>query len=253
MLGKKSILVILAATLIAVVCCLGFALPVENHVAIFSGHPNWSPVMESKDNTSISGIGVNITRMVLKDAGNIEMDSRYEGQWDDVLEKLKEGKIDGVVGLYYTKERKEYTVYSIRYAEDNISLFFKAGKGFSYNQKEDLIGKKGIATVGDSYGQEMDDFIAKNNLNMTIVDTPEEAFDLLKEEKADYFIYSLLAGRKVIDELKLSGFEESGTVSSQFFYIGISKKSPYAKYMPLINSSLEKFIQSNGIVKLESS
>lgn len=253
MLSEKSILVVLAATLIAIVCCLGFALPIENHVAIFSGHPDWSPAMESKDNISISGVCVDVARMALKDAGNIEMESRYEGQWDDVLEKLKEGKIDGVVGLYYTRERKEHTVYSIPYAKDRISLFFKVGKGFSYSQKEDLIGKKGIATSGDSYGQEMDDFIAKNNLNMTIVDTPKQGFDLLKEEKADYFIYSSLAGRKTIDELKLSGFEESGVVSYQLFYIGISKKSPYAKYMPLINSSLEKFIQSNGIIKLESS
>jgi ABC-type amino acid transport substrate-binding protein len=82
---------------------------------------------------------------------------------------------------------------------------------------------------------------------MTRVATPEEAFALVKDGKADYFIYSLYAGRKVINQDTLTGLVESNVVSSQPFYIGISKKSPYAKYMKEINASLEKLIAEKKI------
>jgi ABC-type amino acid transport substrate-binding protein len=213
----------------------------EKRVAIVSGHWDWAPVMYlSKDGTSIEGSGVNMTRDAFKSIG-VDVISKNVGSWSDVQEKARTGEIDAIVALYKTKEREEYLYYSDWYAVDPISLFFKSGKGFVYDRKESLIGKKGVATKGDSYGQEMDDFIIQANLSILRVDTPEQAFALIKDEKADYFIYSLYAGRKVINESGLSGFEESKeVVSEQLFYIGVSKKSPYAKYMNEINSSLKK-------------
>jgi ABC-type amino acid transport substrate-binding protein len=84
---------------------------------------------------------------------------------------------------------------------------------------------------------------------MTRVETPQEAFISLQKGKIDYFMYSLYAGKKVINELSLTGIEESSVVSSQPFYIGISKKSPYAKYIKEINASLQKMIDENKIPK----
>nr|MBP6914450.1 hypothetical protein [Candidatus Parcubacteria bacterium] len=72
---------------------------------------------------------------------------------------------------------------------------------------------------------------------------------LLEEGKVDYFIYSAYAGRKMISEANLSDIEEAAIVSNQLFYMGISKKSPYAKHMGDINSSLEKLIVNQKILK----
>jgi ABC-type amino acid transport substrate-binding protein len=93
----------------------------------------------------------------------------------------------------------------------------------------------------------MDDFIFQNNLDLVRVSTPEEAFSLLEEGKADYFIYSTYAGRKVIAESKLSGFKESATVSNQLFYVAFSKNSPYVKNIDMnkVNASLEKLNEGN--------
>jgi len=240
------IIPVVLGLLILISSCVSIQ-PIGKSVAVVSGHPDWKPIMW-RDGDKISGIGPEVTRMVFGGI-NVEVDSRYVGSWDVVQEKAKNGEIDAIVALYKTKEREEYLYYSIPYTTDPIVLFFNSGKRFVYSQKESLIGKKGVATIGDSYGQGMDDFIVQANLNIIRVYTPGEAFLMLKEGKADYFIYSLYAGQKVIAELGLSGLEESEVVSNQPFYIGISKKSPYAKYMGEINASLEKLIANNKIPK----
>jgi hypothetical protein len=79
------------------------------------------------------------------------------------------------------------------------------------------------------------------------VSDPLEAFSLLKEGKADYFIYSLWAGRKAIADNNLTGFKESSIVYSQPFYMGISKNSTLSCHMDEINSSLQRLIDSGDI------
>ena len=216
-------------------------------MAIVSGHPDRKPIMY-KSGESIAGIGVDIVQSVFKDL-NVEISPIYVGARDVVQEKAKNGEIDLIVALYKTTEREQYLDYSIAYTQDPIVLFFSGGKSFVYTGKESLVGKKGIATVGDSYGQEIDDYIVSAPLDMARVDTPEQAFAALKEGRAEYFMYSLYAGQKVINELSLTGIEESSVVSNQPFYIGISKKSPYAKNMNEINVSLQKMIDGNMIPK----
>jgi polar amino acid transport system substrate-binding protein len=244
---KKTIalkIIAVLGLLILILSCVNGSLE-EKRVAVVSGHPDWKPIMW-KDGNNIVGIGTEVTKMVFRDI-NAEVDSRYVGSWDVVQERAKTGEIDAIVALYKTREREEYLYYSVPYTVDPIVLFFNSGKGFTYNQKESLIGKKGVATIGDSYGQELDDFIVQANLNVIRVYTPEEAFSLLQKEKVDYFIYSMYAGRKVIAESVLSGLKESTIVSNQLFYIGVSKKSLYGKYMEEINSSLQKLITNNKI------
>ena len=217
----------------------------QTQVAIVSGHPDWKPVMY-KDGETIAGIGVEVTKEVFKTLG-VDTQAKYAGTWDVVQENAKNGLIDAIVALYKTKEREQYLEYSIAYTQDPIVLFLPAGKSFPYTAKESLKGKKGVATVGDSYGQELDDYIVSGALNMTRVATPQEAFAMLKDGKADYFIYSLYAGQKVITEWSLTGLEESSVVSSQPFYIGVSKKSPYAARMTEINAALQKMIDEKTI------
>ncbi|MDD5696588.1 MAG: transporter substrate-binding domain-containing protein [Candidatus Pacebacteria bacterium] len=237
-----TILTIVAITVL-VACCI--APPEEKHTAVVSGHPDWKPVMW-KEGDKICGIGPEVTRLVFEDIG-VKIDSRCVGSWDVVQEKARVGEIDAIVALYKTREREEYLYYSIPYTVDPIVLFFNKGEGFSCSQKESLVGKKGVATIGDSYGQELDDFIVQADLDLSRVSTPEEAFSLLKQGKVDYFIYSAYAGRKVIAELNLSGLEESEVISNQLFYIGVSKRSPYAQHMDDINSSLKRLIENNQI------
>jgi polar amino acid transport system substrate-binding protein len=236
----KKILCVIAvlALALAFAGCTTTVSSTEKNPVLASGHPDWAPIMY-KDGNNISGIGPNLTRAIFKEMG-LNVKIVYAGSWDVVLEKAKHGELDVIVGLYKTEEREEYLCFSEPYATDPVVLFLNENNLFDYNKKEDLVGKKGVATVGDSYGQEIDDFIVAENLNISRVSNPEEAFKRLQDGKVDYFIYSAYAGDRVIAEKKLLGFEKSKIVSSQPFYIGVSKKSKYADRIPEINAALKK-------------
>jgi polar amino acid transport system substrate-binding protein len=189
----------------------------------------------------IVGAGSEIVEKIFTDLG-VKVVSKYEGTWDIVQDKAKNGVIDVVTAAYKTADRETYMDYSIPYTVDPVALVVKKGKDFSYNKWEDLISKKGVVTIGDSYGQDFDNFI-KEKLNPQKVSTPEEAFALLEKEEADYFVYALYSAEDYIFKNKLSAQVEfiPQYVSTENFYLTISKKSSFAKLMPQVNSLLEKY------------
>lgn len=215
---------------------------------VVSGHPEWPPIMW-KDGEMIVGAGTDLVEKIAGDLG-IKIESKYDGLWDEVQAKAKSGEADMLVAAYKTAERETYMDYSNEYTIDPISLFVKKGKSFKYDKWDDLVGKKGIATVGDSYGQEFDDFI-KSKLNVTRVNTVDEAFAALENGTADYFIYAFYSGEKAISDKNLKDKVEilPKNVAEEKFYITISKKSDLAKYLPQINDLIEKY-KSDGTIDL---
>ena len=216
---------------------------------IASGHPEWAPIMYQKDDL-IAGAGPDIAIKVFSDLG-IKISSLYKGSWDVVQESAKSGKIDVIVAAYKNAERETYMDYSVPYTVDPVSLFVQKGKEFAYANKEDLIGKKGVVTIGDSYGQEFDDFL-KANLSVKAVSTPDEAFALLTSGEADYFIYALYSGQNALTSKKLTGqiVILPNYVSQENFYLTISKKSPLVKYLSQVNSLLDKYKADRTIDKI---
>lgn len=249
MIMKSKLL--LAIAILAILLCAGCTnqAPKEEKVVIVSGHPEWKPVMwlqEENQEQKIVGIGPEVVEKVFSELG-FKVDSRFVGPWDAVQLKAKEGEIDAIVALYKTKDREQYLFYSVPYTVDPIEVFVKKGNEFVLQNPESLFEKKGIATIGDSYGQEIDDLISQQKLQITRVATPEQAFALLEKNEGDYFLYSLYSGRRVIAESNLTNIHELGTISHQNFYIGISKKSPIAELLPEINSILDRYNRDGTI------
>ena len=156
-----------------------------------------------------------------------------------------------LVAAYKTTERLGYMVYSDPYTTDPVAIFVAKGKAFPFNDWNVLIPKKGIAMVGDSYGQSFDDFAAAN-LALTRVTTTAQAYDLLASGKGDYFLNSLYAGD---DFLKKNGtaaqFESLPKfVNEENFYITISKKSPYVTYLSLLNERVAKYTADGTVAAL---
>jgi polar amino acid transport system substrate-binding protein len=216
-------------------------------VLVASGHPAWPPIMYQQDD-QIVGAGPEIVKKIFTELG-VKTVFKYEGTWDVVQSKAKAGTVDVLVAAYKTKERETYMDYSIAYTVDPVVLVVKKGKAFPYDKWEDLIGKKGVVTIGDSYGQDFDNFI-KEKLSVEKATTLKEAFDLLDQEKADYFVYALYSTQDYIFKNKISDKVEilSKYVSTENFYMTISKKSSFAKLLPKVNTLLEKYVK-DGTVK----
>jgi polar amino acid transport system substrate-binding protein len=209
-------------------------------VATVSGHPEWPPIMY-RNGAVIEGAGAELVQTIFRGVGH---GTRFPhaGTWDEVQAKAKSGEVDVLVAAYKTTERETYMLYSDPYTTDPVALFVARGKTFAFTNWNTLVGKQGVAMVGDSYGQQFDDFAAAN-LNLTRAVTAGQALALVSSGQADYFLYSLYAGN---DYLKKAGttaqFESLPTfVAEEPFYITISKRSSFAYFMPQINAAIAKY------------
>jgi len=216
---------------------------------VASGHPDWPPVMFAK-NGQIDGVGPALAKKIFADL-NIKATFPEEGLWDQVLLKTRNGDVDMLVAAYKTTERLEYFTYADTYITDPLVLFVKKGKEFTFAKNEDLIGKTGVGTTGDSYGQEFDDYI-KHKLGFEWVATSKEALDMVAAGKADYFIYSLYAGHEeLMTEKRVDDFVElPQAVSQEPFYMVFSKKSAFVKYVPQINELMAKYKADGTLDKM---
>jgi len=229
-----------------------YSLNSKPKVLVVSGHPEWAPIMWQSGN-KIIGAGPDLMEKICVDL-KIVCDVKATGIWDEVQEKTKSGETDILVAAYKTDARMEYMNYSDPYTTDPISVFVKNGSNFNYTKWDDLIGKKGVLTTGDSYGQEFDSFI-KDKLTTTRVDTAKEAFDKVTSGNADYLIYALYSGKSEIKKENLTDkiVALPKKVTEENFYITISKKSPFVKLMPKINELIEKYKSDGTIDKMISS
>ena len=213
---------------------------------VASGHPEWAPIM-SQSGDKIVGVGPELVEKIFNQLG-IKVDSRFTGTWDVVQAKAKTGEVDVLVAAYKTDERETYMDYSGAYVKDPIAVFVSKENKFGYEKWDDLINKKGVAMIGDSYGQEFDDYI-ENKLDVMRVQTAKQAFDILTEKRADYFLYALYSGNSEIKKQNYADRIEAlpKYIATENFYITISKKSPYAKYLPQVNELIAKYKEDGTI------
>ncbi|MDD4901098.1 MAG: transporter substrate-binding domain-containing protein [Patescibacteria group bacterium] len=245
---KKRWLVWAALAIILIVGIAVFYPRATNKRAyLASGHPEWPPIMW-QDGEQITGVGAELIAMIARDLG-FKIETKYAGLWDEVQQKAKDGRVDVLVAAYKTAERETYMDYSIAYTQDPIAIYVKKGANFPYSVWGDLAGKKGVLTIGDSYGQSLDDYI-KEQLTTVRVNTTNEAFEMLKQGQADYFIYALYSGEKSLAENNLANEIEILPIyaASEDFFLTISKKSPLVEYLPALNARIEQY-KSDGTIE----
>lgn len=209
-------------------------------VLIASGHPNYPPFSWQRGE-QIVGVGVELTEMIFNDLG-IEVIFPVRGNWKRVQNGAAKGGIDLIVGIDKTWERTQYLAYPEQpYLDDMSVVWVRKGREFTFDKWGDLIGKRGTALLGESYGKDFDDFIARH-LQMDWVSTPLQNLKKLEAGRSDYYPFSLYGGTL---QLKRYGFEDRirylpNVIAKQGVYIAVSKKSIYAKYLPEISAAIQQ-------------
>jgi len=216
---------------------------------VISGHPEYPPVMWHEGD-NIIGVGPEIVKMAFVDLG-ITVDSKFKGSWSQVQDSIKSNDIDIVAGIYMTEHNKTFMDYSIPYMKDPVVIFVAKGKTFPYKNWDDLIGKKGTTTIGDSFGKEFDKFIAAK-LTISRFIKAGDNFNKILSGEADYFISALYSGLIEAERLGVSDSVEylPTYATSEMFYISISKDSKFIRYLPQLNEQIEKLIKDGTVDKL---
>ena len=203
-----------------------------------TGHPNWPP-FSSQRGDRIVGIGADLAEIVFRDAG-LTVVSVPSGNWKRAQAQVAAGVIDVLVAAYRTTERTRTLAYpATPYMQDINVIWVPEGKQFPFRRWEDLVGKHGTAMLGESYGQQFDDYI-KKNLQMEWVSTPEQSLHKLALGRVDYYPFSLHGGQI---QLRQYGYEGRIAhlpmpISTEDIYIAISKKSKYLKYLPQLEAAI---------------
>jgi polar amino acid transport system substrate-binding protein len=193
---------------------------------VATGHPQY-PVIAYRDGDNIAGAAPVLVEAIAKNL-KVPLESKYMGSWADAQAAARDGKADLIFGIYYNDERATYLDYvKPAFMFDDVAIFVVKGKEFPFTGQDDLVGKKGVTSKGESYGNEIDAFM-KDKLNVARVDAIDDAFKALLDGEADYLIAGYYPG---FAEVAKSGLKEKVVALDQALltaemFVAFSKKSP---------------------------
>lgn len=191
-----------------------------------TGHPEY-PVIAFKEGDNIAGAAPDLVAAIAKKL-NVPLQSKDMGSWEEAQEATRDGKADLIVGVYYNDARAGYLDYvQPAFMYDDVAVFVAKGKKFPFKGKDDLIGKKGVTSKGESYGNDFDAFM-KDKLDVSRTKGIGAAFKDLLAGKVDYLIAGYHPG---VAEAAAKGLKDQVVVLDQALltaemFVAFSKKSP---------------------------
>ena len=214
---------------------------------LVGGSHRWIPVsFLEKDGQSPSGIGYDLIKHIAGQL-HLELDINPQLPWKRALQYLKNGQLDVVSALYWTKERSLFFHYTQAYFYNEPRIFVLKDKVFPYQKFEDLIGLTGVVPTGGSFGEAFDRFARENQLELHEVNSKRLMIKALINGVADYFIQDHL---DALSYLKLQHLDSEiialpNPVSVTPVHFAISKKSPCAASLAKINREIVR-AKENG-------
>jgi len=170
--------------------------------------------------------------------------------WNRALEYMKEGKIDVIATIFPTDKRAQYMDFSTPYVEVPVVVIVPKGKAFPFKKLEDLVGFKGLKSLGSSLGKAFNSFAPK--LNILQVSDEQQIIGMLTLGRADYGIgskYTFLKHAKKMGNAH--NIEVLPTlVNSRGLRFGFSKKSPFISYLPTLNKKIKQGRENGSIKKI---
>lgn len=245
-----SIILLLAVVIVSVSLSFGSVKGLASakiDELMASGHPEYPPFMW-RENGEIVGVGPTLLEMVLSELG-IKSSFDYVGTWDEAQNRAKNGEIDMLVAIYDSEERKQYLDYTVSFGVDPVVIFVLAGNEFNFSVWSDLTDKKGVTTIGESFGTDFDRYI-EENLDMVKFSTVEECLAVLQNGDAEYFVYALYSGKLESQRLGYTIINLENPVTVENWYMGISKKSSFVDKIDDINKEISKIVESGLVEEL---
>ena len=176
----------------------------------------------------VTGLSVELLERAFQDLG-IRVEGVYAGPWVRAQASVRAGRVDMMAGIYFTEERRAFMDYiTPPYMTNPTVVFVRKGDAFRFERWEDLVGMKGGALLGYSFGAKFDTF-ARASLDIELVPSIDQAFGKLLAGRNRYLIYGLYPG---LAAAETGGLQDRidvlpNPVMSEGLYFAISRKSPF--------------------------
>ncbi|MCP3873513.1 MAG: amino acid ABC transporter substrate-binding protein [Desulfobacteraceae bacterium] len=219
----------------------------KNTLVVTAAESIYAKKIDRNGQDRLAGPAIQLITTIFKDLGIPVETIVYP--WQRAIKMLKKGKIDAVLTFFHTEERAEYSIFTDGYDEVKTCVFVKKGKSFPFTKWNDLIGLKGVMIRGRSEGPKWDAFRNKN-LNIEPKDSLAQMILMIDSERCNYSVdkeYDIIMEAKRMghyNKIEILPF----SINTNQLRIGISKKSPFVKYVPEINKKITT-LRKNGVIK----
>jgi len=195
---------------------------------VATGNPEYTPYLwrDPTDDTGLIGANADLMQLLSKEIG-LPIEVKYLGSWARVQELAKNGRVDLIAGAFFTVPRLEYMDYFYPTFRGTRTVIWTPAKTtFPFKAWKDLIGRKGLTVINNSFGEEFDRY-AQEFLKIDKVPQLEQAFRMLEVGRADYLIYEEAPGQALAAKLGYTGFKTSSVaVSNEGLHLTLSHLSP---------------------------
>lgn len=224
--------------------------PAQCQQLVVTSHPSYKP-LHWYEGREMRGASIDLARRVL-DEMQVPYEIRYVGPWPRVLKMAEAGKVDVVMSLKNTPDRREYMEFAPTPSFSNpMAVFVRQDNAFSFTRWEDLIGKHGGVNTGDHYGEGFDEFLQEH---LQVEATTEMAanFRKLAIGRIDYYVTGLYPGLAYLAEnpgkVPLQALPRP--INLGVVHVGFSRKSPCLHLLPEFERRLRHLVERRETNKL---
>jgi polar amino acid transport system substrate-binding protein len=151
-----------------------------------SGPPAGAPASWDADGQLI-GAGVELAQKLLKSAGVKQVKVVRFASWPDTLAAVRTGKVDMIFSAGWSADRARYLNYVYpAHGSQFLHVLVRKGNQFNLNRYEDLKGRKGLAGLGESFGDSTFGSLVETELTIERSPSTDETFRRLLAGEVDY-------------------------------------------------------------------
>lgn len=229
------------------VCFFAIACPVSAelkslHIGLSIGYP---PFYFFDDNNQPTGICIDIVNQVAQSMNISVQYSSYP--WKRMLNYGKEGKVDAIMPLFKTDERKQFLLFPETGLIDESNNFFTSSASpIKYSGKLAGVINRKIGVVDKfSYGEEFDN---TRFTDKTVVNDFEQLIQLVQHKRIELGI----GNSNVVTYFakKMNAADEihflSPPVTTSPLFLGFSKKRVEQDFVDQFNKQLQKLKESEA-------
>jgi len=214
-----------------------------------NGSGVWYPVSLRKEDARLQGIFPDLGQEIF-DSLEVPVTIGPELPWKRLLTLLEFGQIDVLAGAYLTDERTDKFGVSHPVMQEEVGVFVRSDLARKPEELDDLVGLRGVAPFGTSFGEEFETFAAdKLSIDRQPFDDHLTNMRLLKEKKADYFVIARQDGERMILETQAEGLVERlpWPASVNTLHYLFSKKSPCLEMLDRFNEELQRRLDGGAL------
>jgi len=211
----------------------------SNRVIRIAGDNNFPPFEYISNSGVFTGFNVDILNAVSIETGvKIEY---VPMPWNDAVEALRNGKVDAIQGMKYSKIRDEVFDFSQPYFTSSQGMFVLKDNMYIF-RLEDVRGRKIAVQKGDIANDLLRELKASEIISTA---SQEEAIELLLKRKVDAFIGNRITGQYFLQmQNRHSSIKIVGEPIQPTDY-GVAVMPEHRELLALINQGIAK-IKSNG-------